>query len=1318
MRISALFMDGFGIFHNLSVEDLPPGFILFSGDNEAGKSTCLWFIRDMLFGFRDKRSKDNEYPPLSGGTQGGRLTFVSRRFGEISLERKAGKKGGLVSVTHPDGRKAGEEALVELLGGTTRELYRNVYAFSLSELQSMETLDNDAVKSALYGAGMGTGVRALSTAMTTIGKKLDELFKPGGRSPEINRRLRDLEDIRDKLRTSRQELKRYDEASQGLRHTAEVIEEYRAAIRSSNREKERVDTYLKVWDDAVLLKTFERELADLPLKIESFPSKGVERLDRLGEKIEGKEALCATLAGEHDEALRELQNLHADERLLEQSESVRELLSGKATYVADRAAISALRQQIEAIGKSIGTALTELGRDWTEQKALSLDRSLFAREEIERQRQTLEDLKSGRVNAENSFAARKEDLDSAIRDEEEAGKELERTPAVEREADEETIAQLQKGRDQFASTVADLPGIRKEREKQREGLKDAIREISADWREEEIASFDCSIAAREKVGTFERMCANLEAEVRDAESRIDATSRDLEASRVMVGQKTREIGEIGPIALTREELAARKTSLRTLRALVGTRDKLSLKIDYEKQRLEDKEEEKAHYTAGLRTPPGKTAKLVSFAAILLGAVILMLSVPAGSHAWSALGICVVLAGMLGCALYAAALKASSANAAAARSRLAELDRRISAAAFVLDEAGGSRDAVDRKIENLTTAAPEMHGQYVIEALDREEAAVDEEMRRCERIISLVEDQKTWSGRAEKAMEAMEQGRKKKEAGETRLRTAEKEWEAYLRSARLPSGMTPRTVHQVFPMVENIRSQLTTLAEIEERIKRMEKHQRDYLSVAAGVRSFGALSDPDPANFLPLLDALLRRDLEIVARLHEREKAEAKYKDRSDRVGITKKARDDAKAILDKAAEDEERGWRLWREWLLAAGFDQPLSPSTTMEALHKIDEAVRGIDERADLTARLRNCENHIRAYQELAAGLCETLTMPVPADERLVSAVEALENAYEKAKTERTKKEGLRKHLEDIEFRTGRARGELARLREDVAALLTEAGAGSEEAFRERAALYEKRNALLADKEKTEKDIKKLSGREEISSLKGELHHYSKDGLKTTSDECASRLADFEEQLQQAYQEKAALSQEMSSLASADDISLWRLEEEEIIEEVRLQALEWGSYAIARHLLAEATKRFQEEQQPKVISDASRFFKVITGGRYERIVAPIGEDTIEIASPQGQTKRPEHLSRGTAEQLYLALRFGYITNFTAGGENLPVIMDEILVNFDAVRAGQAAAAILALADTHQVIYFTCHPEIAGMFRSRKKDIPVYCMRDGQITRG
>ncbi len=764
-------------------------------------------------------------------------------------------------------------------------------------------------------------------------------------------------------------------------------------------------------------------------------------------------------------------------------------------------------------------------------------------------------------------------------------------------------------------------------------------------------------------------------------------------------------------------LAARKTSMRALRALIITRENLTLRMDYEKQRLEEKEEEKKHSTAGLGTPPGKTAKIVSFAAILLGAAILMLSAPRGLHVWSALAVCVVVAGILGSLLYAVALKASSARAAAAASRIADLDARISVVASVLDDVGRSRDAVDRKIAELTGAAA-MDAHPRVEALDLQEAAVDEEMRRCERVMSLVEDRKTWSDRAEKAMKALEAGRKNREAKETALQSAGTEWEAYLRHARLAPGMTPRTVHQVFPMVENIRSWLRTLADLDARIRRMEEHQRDCLSLAAAVRSLGGLSGLDPASLLPLLDALFGRDREITACLHEREKVEARLRDRSDRVRALGKARDDAKALADKAVEDEENGRRLWRDWLLAVGFDQPLSPVTTMEALHKIDECVRGIDERADLTARLGGCERHIREYRELAHALCDTLTMPVPAEERLVAVVEALENAYEEAKTNRTKQDGLRKHLEDIEFRTSAARVGLARLEEDLTALLAEGGAGSEEEFRERGALYEKRRTLLADSEKTERNIKKLSGREETGSLKEELRRSGKDELQTTSDEVANLLEDIEKKLHQAYQEKAALSEEMRSLASADDISVRRLEEERIIEEVRLQATEWGSYAIAKHLLMEATRRFQEEQQPKVISDASRFFRVITGGRYERIVASIGEDTIEIASSQGQAKRPEHLSRGTAEQLYLALRFGYIMNFSAGGEGLPVIMDEILVNFDAARAEQAAAAILSLADTHQVIYFTCHPEIAGLFKSQKGDIAVYAMRDGHIRRG
>ena len=83
-----------------------------------------------------------------------------------------------------------------------------------------------------------------------------------------------------------------------------------------------------------------------------------------------------------------------------------------------------------------------------------------------------------------------------------------------------------------------------------------------------------------------------------------------------------------------------------------------------------------------------------------------------------------------------------------------------------------------------------------------------------------------------------------------------------------------------------------------------------------------------------------------------------------------------------------------------------------------------------------------------------------------------------------------------------------------------------------------------------------------------------------------------------------------------------------------------------------------------------------------------------------GRDKSPSQLSRGTREQLYLALRFGLIREFGEHAEHLPVVVDEALVNFDAERANLAARAFAELSETNQVLVFTCHRTIADIFAS------------------
>ena len=39
------------------------------------------------------------------------------------------------------------------------------------------------------------------------------------------------------------------------------------------------------------------------------------------------------------------------------------------------------------------------------------------------------------------------------------------------------------------------------------------------------------------------------------------------------------------------------------------------------------------------------------------------------------------------------------------------------------------------------------------------------------------------------------------------------------------------------------------------------------------------------------------------------------------------------------------------------------------------------------------------------------------------------------------------------------------------------------------------------------------------------------------------------------------------------------------------------------------------------------------------------------------------------------------------------------------------------MAETHQVLFFTCHPEVVEVFRSHKVDVPVYEIAGGAIER-
>jgi uncharacterized protein YhaN len=172
----------------------------------------------------------------------------------------------------------------------------------------------------------------------------------------------------------------------------------------------------------------------------------------------------------------------------------------------------------------------------------------------------------------------------------------------------------------------------------------------------------------------------------------------------------------------------------------------------------------------------------------------------------------------------------------------------------------------------------------------------------------------------------------------------------------------------------------------------------------------------------------------------------------------------------------------------------------------------------------------------------------------------------------------------------------------------------------------------------------------------------------------------------------------ELGVIAEENRMGELRLEITGVRTALESSAEEYAALAVAVRLLEIAQERHEQTRQPEVVRIAGDEFRRITSGRYERIAVPAGGGQIKVFDAASSVKTSEQLSRGTREQLYLALRIGLLRHLGEVGAALPVLMDDILVNFDPGRREGAARAIAGLASGRQVVVFTCHPETVELF--------------------
>jgi len=497
--------------------------------------------------------------------------------------------------------------------------------------------------------------------------------------------------------------------------------------------------------------------------------------------------------------------------------------------------------------------------------------------------------------------------------------------------------------------------------------------------------------------------------------------------------------------------------------------------------------------------------------------------------------------------------------------------------------------------------------------------------------------------------------------EIALRQRTDDWRRHLEAVGLPTTLSPEGASAIVSRIELCRARWDNVRTLRHRIQAMGRNRQEYLGV---LNDLLAARGQPPATHADL-SVRLSQFLEAIRKEDELRDRRQNARERWMRASENRRRVEDvllqASRTHQQAIDRQQQVAGAWREWLDRNSLPPHLLPPAARDFLQAVDRARESLGQIRNVDQQLRDNADHQRSFggrlnHLLASTGRRSSGDPVADLDNLAAELHSAEKDAQEAAV-------LEARIGEMDRRVGAIRIEL---------------------------------------EETEQHIAKLRP----SRLDPDLNARRQDLTR--------RLEELETELQSRQNRLLECRSLCRAMATDERLSQLHEQKQARIEEIRHAARHWAALTLARRMFDEARKRYEEQRQPAVVRRASIHFHRLTGGRYREVRMPLdGSDLHVLADGDVPPKTVGQLSRGTAEQLYLALRFGFIEEFTGHRSPLPIVMDDILVNFDPWRATAAIESLVQLSERFQILYFTCHPETTDKFRNVDHSIPVFQLSDG-----
>jgi len=448
---------------------------------------------------------------------------------------------------------------------------------------------------------------------------------------------------------------------------------------------------------------------------------------------------------------------------------------------------------------------------------------------------------------------------------------------------------------------------------------------------------------------------------------------------------------------------------------------------------------------------------------------------------------------------------------------------------------------------------------------------------------------------------------------------------------------------------------------------------------------------DPAESpAPELNVCLR---EARALITQADQAQGQRKTLERQIREGQRSLGQLREVLQSAQEAWDSWMQSWQVAVQSVGYgadtpvDQVDAEIDVMQDVERLLDRIRSIrSERietmqADLDGLAATAKSLIaRVSPDLADQSPEDISLELARRLDLAQKAEAAAN-------------DLLVHLQRSKTELTEAQKRLQAVYARLAPLMAAAGVEDVTAIGRAIERSDERRAVEGKIQSAEQDLTQTADGLSLEDLRRESESVGADELKTELDCLAAASREVVDQIASLSNEFGAQKIAFDVLDGTDQAARAEAQRQEAIAAMADAAERYLRLQTAARLLKWSIEKFRETKQGPMLSKASTIFNGLTLDSFSRLLVDSEGDAPRLfgVRPSGEQVDVTGMSEGSRDQLYLALRLSALELHVEQGFTMPLIADDLFINFDDRRTAAGLKVLGDLSRSMQVVFLTHH---------------------------